>query len=75
MRESESVLARDTLPKAPPAPARRSGGAATERAAEKAEERRRRAEQRSADRMRRETVNAGVRVARILVDKLFGRTR
>jgi len=43
-----------------------------------AERRRRNAEkkaQRDADRRRRETVNAGVKIARILVDKLFGRAR
>ena len=42
-----------------------------QRAAEEAAQRR----QRAAERRRKQTVNAGVRIARVLVDKLFGRAR
>jgi DNA helicase HerA-like ATPase len=48
---------------------------AESRAAEKAADRRRRESERSAERLRKETVNVGVRVARVIVDKLFGRAR
>ncbi|WP_395639964.1 helicase HerA-like domain-containing protein [Pseudolysinimonas sp.] len=46
-----------------------------EKAQATAEARRRREAERRSDRVRRETVNVGVRVARVIVDRLFGRAR
>jgi DNA helicase HerA-like ATPase len=78
--ESESVVAAEAA--ARDAAARTTRDAEAERrrrtearADEKAAERRRRESERSADRLRKETVNVGVRVARVIVDKLFGRAR
>jgi len=78
--ESETVVAAETAKRE--AAARKAQDAEAERrrkaevrAEEKAAERRRREAERSSERLRKETVNVGVRVARVIVDKLFGRAR
>lgn len=83
VRESEAVVAaeaakrEEAAAKAEAAAARREDAARTSRAraAERAAERRRRAQEKQAERLRKQTVNAGVRVARVVLDKLFGRAR
>jgi DNA helicase HerA-like ATPase len=77
--ESEAVVEAERTSRAATPAKADPPSAGRARAGEKAAERRRRTqertERRDADRRQRERVNAGVRVARILVDKLFGRAR
>ena len=78
--ESEAVVAAEAAKRE--AAARKADEADAERrrradarAEQTAADRRAREAERSSERLRKETVNVGVRVARVIVDKLFGRAR